>query len=45
MDTILSVPTRLGIIKSKFKGRALLGALRGELLTDFVTNEAWPIES
>lgn len=39
MDTILSVPTRLGIIKSKFKGRALLGALRGELLTDFVTND------
>ncbi len=40
MDVILSVPHRMGIVKSKFKGRALLGALRGGLLTDFVTNES-----
>lgn len=40
IDTILAVPSRIGIVKSRFKGRALLGALRGGLLTDFVTNEA-----
>ena len=32
IDTILAVPSRIGIVKSRFKGRALLGALRGGLL-------------
>lgn len=40
LDAILTVPHRIAIVKSKFKGRALLGALRGGLLTDFVTNES-----
>lgn len=40
LDSILTVPHRFAIVKSKFKGRALLGALRGGLLTDFVTNES-----
>jgi len=40
MDNIMTTPHRIGIIKSKFKARALLGALRGQLLTKFITNEA-----
>ncbi len=40
IDTILAVPTRLAIVKSKFKSRALLGALRGNLITDVITNES-----
>lgn len=40
IDTLLAVPTRMAIVKSKFKARSLLGALRGKLITDFVTNES-----
>ena len=40
MDELLTVPRRVGIVKSKFKSRALLGALRGGFLTDVITNEA-----
>ncbi|GKT04121.1 sugar-binding transcriptional regulator [Furfurilactobacillus entadae] len=40
MDALLTVPRRVGIVKSKFKSRALLGALRGDFLTDVITNEA-----
>ncbi len=40
IDSILATPHRVGIVKSKFKARALLGALRGQLLTDVITNEA-----
>ncbi len=40
LDAILTVPHRMAVVKSKFKGRALLGALRGGLITDFVTNES-----
>lgn len=39
IDTVLATTRRVGIVKSKFKARALLGALRGELLTDIITNE------
>lgn len=39
MDNIMTTIHRIGIVKSKFKARALLGALRGQLLTEFVTNE------
>lgn len=37
---LLEVPCRIGVVKSKFKARAMLGALRGSLLTDIITNEA-----
>lgn len=40
MPAILKVPRRFGIIKSKFKSEALLGALRGQLLTDIIIDEA-----
>lgn len=40
MDTLLQVPNRIGVVKSKFKARAMLGALRGNLLTEIITNEA-----
>ncbi|PWG00838.1 sugar-binding transcriptional regulator [Levilactobacillus bambusae] len=40
MNTIMAVPRRLGVIKSKFKSRAALGALRGGLLTDAIMDEA-----
>ncbi|WP_268912562.1 sugar-binding transcriptional regulator [Lentilactobacillus sp. SPB1-3] len=40
IDTLLAVPSRLVIVKSKFKARPLLGALRGHLITDFVSNES-----
>ncbi|GEK29458.1 sugar-binding transcriptional regulator [Furfurilactobacillus siliginis] len=40
MSHLLAVPRRVGIVKSKFKSRALLGALRGGFLTDVITNEA-----
>ncbi|ANZ65344.1 citrate lyase [Secundilactobacillus paracollinoides] len=40
LDSIMAVTHRVGIVKSKFKGRTLLGALRGGLLTDIVTNES-----
>ena len=40
LPAILKVPRRFGIIKSKFKSKALLGALRGQLLTDIIIDEA-----
>jgi DNA-binding transcriptional regulator LsrR (DeoR family) len=40
VDNIMTTTHRIGIVKSKFKARALLGALRGQLLTEVVTNEA-----
>lgn len=40
MAAILKVPRRFGVIKSKFKSKALLGALRGHLLTDIIIDEA-----
>ncbi|MBA1392801.1 sugar-binding transcriptional regulator, partial [Lactobacillus sp. XV13L] len=40
LETILKIPTRIGIVKSKFKSAALLGALRGKLLTEVITTES-----
>jgi len=40
LATILQVPVRFAVVKSKFKSQALLGALRGQLLTDVITDEA-----
>ncbi|UQS83159.1 sugar-binding transcriptional regulator [Bombilactobacillus thymidiniphilus] len=40
LETILQTPTRFGIIDSKFKVEALLGALRGKLFTHIITNES-----
>ncbi|MBS0950179.1 sugar-binding transcriptional regulator [Weissella minor] len=40
VETIMSTPRRFGIVKSKFKTRATLGALRGKFLTDLVTTES-----
>jgi DNA-binding transcriptional regulator LsrR (DeoR family) len=39
LNTILQTPVRLALVKSRFKTRALLGALRGNLFTDIITNE------
>ncbi|WEV41773.1 hypothetical protein OZX57_07380 [Bifidobacterium sp. ESL0682] len=39
LNTILQTPIRFVTVKSTFKTRALLGALRGHLFTDVVTNE------
>ncbi|AXX65114.1 sugar-binding transcriptional regulator [Bombilactobacillus bombi] len=40
LNTILQIPIRIGIVKSKFKSAALLGALRGCLLTDVIMTES-----
>ncbi|WP_338208002.1 sugar-binding transcriptional regulator [Lactiplantibacillus paraxiangfangensis] len=40
LATILKVPRRFAIVKSKFKSKALLGAIRGRLLTDIIIDEA-----
>ncbi|GAB6093123.1 sugar-binding transcriptional regulator [Furfurilactobacillus curtus] len=40
MTDLLAIPRRVAIVKSKFKSRALLGALRGGFLTDIITDEA-----
>ncbi|MBM7543620.1 sugar-binding transcriptional regulator [Periweissella beninensis] len=40
LPTVLATPRRFCVLKSKFKTRAALGALRGNMLTDFVTNES-----
>lgn len=40
LATIMAVPRRFAIVKSKFKTRATLGALRGGFLTDLVIDEA-----
>ncbi|MCI1890539.1 sugar-binding transcriptional regulator [Schleiferilactobacillus perolens] len=37
---VRAVPRRVGIVTSKFKTRATLGALRGGMLTDLVMSEA-----
>lgn len=39
-ETILAVPRRLAVVKSKFKSRAALGALRGHLFTDVIMDES-----
>ncbi|KAF0373244.1 sugar-binding transcriptional regulator [Pediococcus acidilactici] len=39
IDEILTTPRRLGIVHSKFKTSAALGALRGNMLTDMVMSE------
>jgi DNA-binding transcriptional regulator LsrR (DeoR family) len=39
IEEILATPRRLGIVRSKFKTNAALGALRGKLLTDIVMSE------
>lgn len=40
VDEIMETPRRFGIVKSKFKTSAALGALRGKFLTDMVTTES-----
>ncbi|RRG17771.1 sugar-binding transcriptional regulator [Weissella viridescens] len=40
VDEIMATPRRFGIVKSKFKTKAALGALRGKFLTDMVTTES-----
>lgn len=40
LNTVLSVPRRFGVVQSKFKARATLGALRGKLFTDLVMDES-----
>ncbi|WP_047999216.1 sugar-binding transcriptional regulator [Lactiplantibacillus herbarum] len=40
LATIMQVPVRFAVVKNKFKSQALLGALRGQLLTDVITDEA-----
>lgn len=40
LPAILATPRRIGVIKSKFKTNAALGALRGRMLTDLVMNES-----
>lgn len=39
LNKIMATPRRFGVIKSKFKAYAALGALRGNLLTDLVMDE------
>ena len=40
IDQIQHIPQRLAIVQSKFKVNALLGALRGHLLTEVIMTEA-----
>ncbi|WP_219323972.1 sugar-binding domain-containing protein, partial [Oenococcus oeni] len=40
IKSILSVPRRIAFTNSKFKARAMLGALRGRLLTDIIIDES-----
>lgn len=39
LENVLLTPRRFGIIKSKFKTHAALGALRGKMLTDLIIDE------
>lgn len=39
LEEILTTPRRVGVVRSKFKTNAALGALRGEMLTDIVMSE------
>lgn len=39
LEDVMATPRRFGVIKSKFKTYAALGALRGKLLTDLVMDE------
>ncbi|UQS81934.1 sugar-binding transcriptional regulator [Bombilactobacillus folatiphilus] len=45
LETILNTPLRVAVVTSKFKSKALLGALRGNFFTDIITNEsvAWRV--
>lgn len=40
LNTVLSVPRRFGVVQSKFKAQATLGALRGHFFTDLVMDES-----
>ncbi|MBS9338489.1 hypothetical protein G6R29_02410 [Fructobacillus sp. M2-14] len=40
MNTILSVNKRIGVIRSKSKSQAAIGALRGNFLTDLIMSES-----
>lgn len=40
LTSVLAVPRRFGVVQSKFKAKATLGALRGELFTDLVMDES-----
>ncbi|GAP00153.1 sugar-binding transcriptional regulator [Fructobacillus ficulneus] len=40
MNAILSAPKRIGVVRSKAKSKATLGALRGGFLTDLVISES-----
>ncbi|MFV0555924.1 MAG: sugar-binding transcriptional regulator [Lactovum sp.] len=40
LKTILQTPNRVGIVKSKFKTRATLGALRGQFFTELIISES-----
>jgi DNA-binding transcriptional regulator LsrR (DeoR family) len=40
LEQILAVPERIGIVRSKFKSSAVIGALRGKLLTELIITES-----
>ncbi|MFT8325178.1 sugar-binding transcriptional regulator [Oenococcus sicerae] len=40
IKSILQIPRRVAFTNSKFKARAMLGALRGKLLTDIIIDES-----
>ncbi|USS92324.1 sugar-binding transcriptional regulator [Fructobacillus americanaquae] len=40
MNSILATPKRIGVVRSKAKSKAALGALRGGFLTDLVMSES-----
>lgn len=39
LEEILTTPRRVGVVRSKFKTNAALGALRGKMLTDIIMSE------
>ncbi|GAP02686.1 regulatory protein [Fructobacillus pseudoficulneus] len=40
MNTILAVPKRVGVVRSKSKAKATIGALRGSFVTDLIMSES-----
>ncbi|MBS9337559.1 sugar-binding transcriptional regulator [Fructobacillus parabroussonetiae] len=40
LNTILSVPKRIGVVRSKAKFKAAIGALNGQFLTDLIMSES-----
>lgn len=40
LDTILKIPKRIGIVKSKFKSQSTIGALRGKFFTELIISES-----